>query len=102
MANLVSIGGAKVDVDDPCALYQALYAAKLKILAGEHVEETEIRSPVSQRRIRLSAGSAANMAALDVELRGLASACELKTTGKRTRYAKSIRFVGNPPYGGGY
>jgi hypothetical protein len=93
MANLVTIGGTKVDADDPCALYQALYAAKLKILAGEHVEETEIRSPVSQRRIRLSAGSAANMAALDAELRSLSAACEAKTSGKRTRYAKSIQFI---------
>jgi hypothetical protein len=48
----VKLGGVDVDQEDPCALYQALYSAKLQLLAGERVEETEIRSPVSQNRIR--------------------------------------------------
>jgi hypothetical protein len=75
MPTLVTIGGVSVDADDPCALYRALYAQKLKMLAGERIEETEIRSSVSQRRIKLSA------------------ACTAKTGGgKRSRFAKSIRF----------
>lgn len=91
MPNLVTIGGASVDADDPCALYQALYAQKLRMIAGERVEETEIRSSVSQRRIKLSA---ANMSALDAELMALSAACTAKTgNGKRTRFAKSMRFV---------
>jgi hypothetical protein len=93
MANLVTIGGTRVDAADPCALWQALYAAKLKLLANENVEETEVRSPVSQRRIRLSAATPALLKALDDELRLLASACTLKTTGQRSRYAKKLRFV---------
>lgn len=88
MATIV-LGGATVDMDDPCALYQALYAAKLKLLAGERVEETEIRSPVSQNRIRVSI---ANMAAIDAELQRLSVACTAKTTGQPGRYRKTMRY----------
>lgn len=88
MANDVTIGGTTVDADDPCALYQALYAAKIKLLAGERVEETEIRSPVTSRRLKVAAS---NMAALDTELMRLSAACSAKS-GNRSRYAKRMRF----------
>ncbi|WP_287268417.1 hypothetical protein [Mesorhizobium sp.] len=90
MARIVVIGGVQVDAEDPCALYQALYAAKLKLLAGERVEETEVRSPVTHQRIRVSVAS---MAALDAELMRLAAACSAKN-GQRSRYAKRMRFTG--------
>ncbi|MER8556128.1 hypothetical protein NKH37_28910 [Mesorhizobium sp. M1217] len=93
MPTLIKIAGVTVDAEDPCALYQALYAAKLKLIAGERVEETEVRSPVTHRRVRISAGS---VAALDAELMRLAAACSAKQ-GKRSRYAKTIRFVGGGP-----
>jgi hypothetical protein len=86
---MVTINGSSVDVDDPCALYQALYAVKLKILAGDHVEETEVRSPVTLNRIRVAA---ANLAAIDRELMKLSEACTLKTTGRRARYRKIMRY----------
>lgn len=86
--NLTVIGGQSVDADDPCALWQALYAFKLKVLAGEKVEEVEIRSPVTNRRTRFSA---ANIAALDNELGRLQRACEAKK-GKRSRFAISGGF----------
>lgn len=89
MATMVTIGGASVDQDDPCALYQALYAVKLKILAGDRIEEIEIRSPVNQRRLRVAA---TNIKVLDDELMRLAAACSAKD-GKRLRYAKRMRFV---------
>lgn len=89
MANMVTINGIAVDAEDPCALYQALYAAKMKLLAGEQVEETEIRSPVTMNRFRVSV---ANMAALDAELMRLSAACNVKTTGRRARFAKRMRF----------
>jgi len=85
----VTINGAVVDVDDPCALYQALYAVKLKILAGEHVEEISLQSPVSREMMRVSAG---NMGQLDKELMRLSAACTLKTTGQRARYRKVMRY----------
>lgn len=84
----IKLAGAEVDADDPCALYQALYAAKLKLIAGDRVEETEIRSSVSQRRIKVSMAS---MKDIDAELLRLASACSAKN-GKRSRYAKEMRF----------
>jgi hypothetical protein len=85
----VTINGAVIDVDDPCALYQALYAVKLKILAGEHVEEISLQSPVSREMMRVSA---ANMGQLDKELMRLSAACTLKTTGHRARYRKVMRY----------
>lgn len=89
MPTMVTIGGVAVDQDDPCALYQALYAAKLKLLAGEHVEETELHSPATRRRLKVSAS---NLAALDAELMRLAAACQAKN-GSRRRFAKTIRFT---------
>jgi hypothetical protein len=85
----VTINGLVVDTDDPCALYQALYAVKLKRLAGEQVAETEIRSPVGQRRIQVASVS---MPDLDAELNRLADACSQKNGGPRRRFAKSIRW----------
>lgn len=84
----ITLAGVSVDAEDPCALYQALYSAKLKLLAGERIEETEIRSSVSQRRIKVSLAS---MKDIDAELLRLASACSAKN-GKRSRYAKEMRF----------
>jgi len=85
----VVINGATVDMDDPCALYQALFAVKLKILAGEHVEELSIQSPVSREMMRVSP---ANLGQLEKELTRLAGACQAKTTGKRARYRTVMRY----------
>ncbi|MEP9378395.1 hypothetical protein ABLE91_16890 [Aquabacter sp. CN5-332] len=90
MPNMVMINGAQVDADDPCALWQALYAFKLKVIAGDKVDEMEIRSPVTNRRTRWGA---ANIKDLDAELARLQSACDAKK-GKRRRYA--IRGVYRP------
>ncbi|MBB2841455.1 UNVERIFIED_ORG: hypothetical protein GGE64_005238 [Rhizobium etli] len=78
-----TIGGQTVDLDDPCALYQLLYTAKLQRLAGEQVSEVELRTPVGQRRM-VSVPAAA--AELDAELRRLSRECERKL-GRRSRYA---------------
>ena len=84
-----TIGGQTVDLDDPCALYQALYTAKLKRLAGEQVSEVELRTPVGQRRmVSVPAGAAE----LDAELRRLSRECDLKL-GCRSRYAIRGRMM---------
>ena len=80
MSNLVKIGGVPVDIDDPCALYAALAAAKAKRLAGGQVEETEIRSPVMHQRLKVASSSIAD---IDKELVRLQAACQEKTTGCR-------------------
>lgn len=84
----VKIDGTTVDADDPCALYQALYAIKLKRLSGEAVEEGEIASPVTRRRMRYATTSISD---LDAELSRLAAACDAKN-GKRRRGAASFHF----------
>jgi len=84
----VKIDGTPVDVEDPCTLYQALYAVKLKRLAGDLVEEGEIASPVTRRRMRYASVS---IAELDAELSRLAAACDAKN-GKRRRGAATFHF----------
>lgn len=90
IANPVTIAGKVVDGDDPCALWQALYNYKLSALGGGAVEEFELRSPVTTRRVRYGRQ---NLADLDAELSRLQAACEAKTgVRKRTRFAMRGTF----------
>lgn len=89
MADPIIIGGVSVDPEDPCATWQALYNVRLQFVAGQRTEEIEVRSPVSNRRVKFGA---ANIAALDQELARLAAACEAKRGGPRKRFARSVRF----------
>ncbi|MCQ0986410.1 hypothetical protein [Jiella marina] len=86
---MVTIAGQEVDADDPCALYAALYQAKLKMLDGTLAEEVEIRSAITNRRVRYSAAS---MKALDAELRHLQQQCQAKTSGRPARFAIQAGF----------
>lgn len=89
---IITIGGQQVNVNDPCALYRALKAYRIKLAAGERVEEVEIRSPVTTRRMRFSAGSKPED--LDRMISDARAACELSLgeRPKRTRFAISGRF----------
>jgi hypothetical protein len=89
MANTVKIAGIPVDIDDPCALYAALAAAKAKRLAGEQIEESEIRSPVMQQRVKVASSTIAD---IDKELVRLQAACQAKTTGCRPSRRWSLRY----------
>lgn len=84
----VRIGGIEVDETDPCALWQALYAVKLRMAAGEQIEEIEVRSPVTNQRTRFKPG---DLKALDAELDRLQAACNAKS-GRRRRFAISGGF----------
>lgn len=86
MATPIKIDGATVDADNPCAVFQALYALKLKIASGAAIAETLIRDPATQRQIVFHP---ANMAALETELRRAQAACEASTSGRRARAAIS-------------
>lgn len=86
---MVKINGANVDAEDPCALYQALYATKLRMLAGEQVGEMSLQSPVTRETVVFSPGS---MSALDRELVRLSEACTLKTTGRRVTRRWKFRY----------
>jgi hypothetical protein len=89
MANL-TLNGQVVDAGDPCALYQALYALKVQLLAGESINEIEVQDPVSQRHTVFTKASIAD---LDGELLKLATACTRKTTGRPGRYAKRFTRI---------
>ncbi|MUO27444.1 MULTISPECIES: hypothetical protein [Rhizobium/Agrobacterium group] len=86
---LVKINGVEVDQDDPCALFQALYSVKLRALAGEHVSQMSIQSPVTRDQVVFSS---ANLSALDTELNRLASACHEKTTGRRLSRRWTLKY----------
>lgn len=86
---MVTINKVAVDADDPCALWQALYAVKLKWLAGEHVSEFSLQSPVTRETV---AFSPSNLAALEKELNRLAAACQEKTSGRRPSRRWRLRF----------
>jgi hypothetical protein len=86
---MVTINGASVDADDPCALYQALYAVKLRMLSGEQVGEMSIQSPVTREAVVFSPG---RLADLDRELVRLSEACTLKTTGRRVTRRWKFRY----------
>lgn len=90
MTTMVKINGVDIDAADPCALYWALYQAKIKRAAGEQVEEFSIQSPVTRETVRFSPAS---MADVDRELKLLKAACELKQTGRRQRFAMRTRIV---------
>lgn len=89
MTNTVKIGGMIVDAEDPCALYAALYTAKLKRVAGEQIEESEIRSPVMQQRIRIASSSLDD---IEKELARLQAACQAKTSGCRPSRRWQMRY----------
>lgn len=89
MITLIKIAGFLVDPEDPCAMYAALATAKTKRLAGEQIEESEIRSPVMQQRIKVASSS---MADIDKELVRLQAACQAKTTGRRPSRRWNLKF----------
>lgn len=69
---MIKLAGATVDADDPCQLKVALELVRLRLIAGDHVEEVEIRSPVTQRRMKVVK---ANLDELNQEIQRLDAAC---------------------------
>lgn len=85
----VTINGAAVDADDPCAMWQALYAVKLKMIAGEIVQEMTLQSPVTRETVIFSPGK---LASLDQELNRLQAACQAKRSGRRPSARWKLKF----------
>ncbi|WP_176083130.1 hypothetical protein [Martelella sp. HB161492] len=85
----VKINGTAVDIDDPCAMASALRAVRLKRIAGEAVEESEIQSPVGKRRIKLATTSISD---LEQEIARLETACAVKNGTRRVGRRWSLRF----------
>lgn len=77
--------------DDPCARATALKAAKDKLITGEGVAEYEAdQGNGVRRRVKYSA---ANMSALESEIREAENACRISQGGKPKRYALGSKGV---------
>lgn len=89
MATIV-IQGVTYDVAlQPCEIADALRVVRTMRAMGQQVLETEFRSPVSQRRIRLKDVS---LSELNDEIAYYDSACNVKNGRGRNRFAKSMRY----------
>jgi hypothetical protein len=89
VANNVTIGGITVDADDPCALYQVLYNARLQMLAGQSIGEVQAGDFNTQRRVKYNTAS---LSALEAELSKLADLCGQSTGERRGRFAIRAGF----------
>ena len=87
MANMQKIGGAPVDVDDPCQVLAALRLVKTKLAAGENVEEFSIQSPTTRETVRFTP---ARPALLEQEIQRYERLCAAKdgqrTCGRRRQF----------------
>lgn len=89
MAATIKIAGIAVDPADPCALATALEAARLKIIAGESVSETSLRSSVTGETLIFQA---ANLPALEREIAKQRDLCATKSGGRPPRRAIRAGF----------
>lgn len=85
MTNNVTIGGATVDADDPCALAKALYNVKLSLIAGGGV----IMLQHGETRTQFSS---ANMSVLEDEIAKQKDLCTQSTGGRKARFAMRAGF----------
>lgn len=85
MADMVEIGGAMVDADDPCAVAAALRKVELVVATGGGVSMTRFGSDEVQWTM-------ANVGRLGALIARYENACATKS-GRRLRYAKRMRFT---------
>ena len=83
---MIEIDGALIDASDPCAVVVALQAAELKIVTGGGVVMTQFAESQEVR------WSPANVARLGTLIQTYERLCE-RQSGRRSRYAKRMRFV---------
>ena len=84
---LVEIDGATIDMDNPCAVLSALRAAELKLVTGGGVVMTRFGRDNEVRWDR------ANLTGLNELISKYERMCE-RNSGRRSRYAKRMRFAG--------
>lgn len=88
MAN-ITIGGITVDTADPCAMVTALDAVRLRLIAGESVAETQIKSAVTGEMVRFQA---ADLAALEREIARYRDLCAAASGQRPSRRAIRAGF----------
>ena len=84
MADMVTIGGASVDINDPCAVLTELRKAQIRVAAGEVVSMARFGDDETR-------WSAANADRLDKLIAQYEARCD-RASGKRRRFAAGIRF----------
>ncbi|MBS9720185.1 hypothetical protein JYU29_05725 [Tianweitania sp. BSSL-BM11] len=87
------IDGKPVNINDPCALAQALQGYRIKLATGGGVSEIEIQSPLTRRRMKFSSGS--SVADLDKMIEEAQAACQVAIGApppRRKRFAISGRM----------
>ena len=89
MANNVTIAGATVDADDPCALAKALVGVRLRVIAGESLSDMWIQDFHGQRRTRWNVP---NLAALDAEIARQTDLCAQESGTRKARFAIRAGF----------
>ncbi len=86
MANMVQIGDASVDIEDPCAVVTALRKVQLQLAAGAGV----VRARFGEDDVQFAASSMSALRDLIGHYEGLCSA----KSGRRARFAKRMRYIG--------
>ncbi|NEV79424.1 hypothetical protein DYI24_20530 [Rhodopseudomonas sp. BR0C11] len=85
MVNLVTINGASVDFDDPCAVAAALKRAEMEITLGGGV----IAARFEDHEVSWTAANLSRLQDLIADYERKCAAAQ----GVRTRYAKRLRFI---------
>lgn len=88
---VINIEGATYDVTtQPCEIAAALRIVRTKRAMGQMIVETEIRSPVSQNRLKLKE---VPLSELDNEIAYYDGLCSASTgSSARNRYRKTMRY----------
>lgn len=82
----VTIRKSVIDLSDPCAVAVELRKIRLQIAAGGLAETVRF----GEDEVRYTK---ANLIALDQEIARYETACSVSVSGRRRRFAKSMRFV---------
>jgi hypothetical protein len=89
MATIPIDGVTYDEATQPCEIAAALRVVKVKRTVGGQLLETEIRSPVSQNRIKLQEVPIAELNSL---IEHYENACSVLTGSTRRRYRKTFRY----------
>lgn len=87
--SMIKLGGISVDAADPCALYEALYLVKLKLITGEMTGEYSIQSPVTRETVAFSKPDSKS---LNEEMDRLQAACKQATSGHRPSRRIGLKY----------
>ncbi len=85
MSDMIKVGNQTVDMEDPCAVAKALRTVELRLVAGAVAETVEIDG----ERVTYTRASSTDLTRLIGEYEGKCAAL----SGKRSRFAKTIRYT---------